>query len=119
MNAVVGPTTKRWDFAVRVPIVRDGVVKYVLSVVINPSAIQDLLTIQHLPPGIAMHRIDHFDQPQQVDLDPAPGQQCRAQGRALPGETLFRTQPHVPEVDRMAFGLEPDVALSQFAGQRF
>jgi signal transduction histidine kinase len=48
-NMVLGPTTKRWDFAVRVPIIREGEVKYILSAVIDPSAIQDLLTAQQLP----------------------------------------------------------------------
>jgi signal transduction histidine kinase len=48
-DMVLGPTTRRWDFAVRVPIVRDDAVKYILSAVIHPSAIRDLLKAQQLP----------------------------------------------------------------------
>ncbi|HET9664099.1 MAG TPA: ATP-binding protein [Burkholderiales bacterium] len=62
-DMLVGPTTKRWDFAVRVPIVRDGAVKYILSAVINPSAIQGLLTVQNLPPdwiGVVLDRNDRI-----------------------------------------------------------
>jgi signal transduction histidine kinase/ActR/RegA family two-component response regulator len=50
-DMVLGPTTARWDFAVRVPIVRDGAVKYILSAVVNPASIYDLLMVQSLPPG--------------------------------------------------------------------
>ncbi|HEX6002690.1 MAG TPA: ATP-binding protein, partial [Burkholderiales bacterium] len=39
----------RWDFAVRVPIVRDGEVTYILSAVVNPVTISKLLKAQHLP----------------------------------------------------------------------
>ncbi|HJQ64058.1 MAG TPA: ATP-binding protein [Burkholderiales bacterium] len=48
-DMVVGPTTGKWDFAVRVPILRDGAVKYILSAVVDPSAIYDLLRTQNLP----------------------------------------------------------------------
>ncbi|MGQ0752740.1 MAG: hybrid sensor histidine kinase/response regulator [Betaproteobacteria bacterium] len=62
-DMVPGPTTKRWDFAVRVPIIRDGAVKYILSAVIDPSAIQDLLKVQHLPSdwiGLVLDRNDRI-----------------------------------------------------------
>ena len=48
-DMVIGPTTGRWDFAVRVPIVRDGAVRYILSAVVHPSSIHDLLRAQNLP----------------------------------------------------------------------
>jgi len=48
-DLVLGPTTKRWAFAVRTPIVRDGAVKYILSAVVEPASINDLLKRQNLP----------------------------------------------------------------------
>lgn len=48
-DMVFGPTTQQWDFAVRVPIVRDGEVKYILSAVVKPSTIYDVLKAQNLP----------------------------------------------------------------------
>ena len=48
-DLVTGPTTGRWDYAVRVPVVRDGGVKYVLSAVVKPEAISALLARQNLP----------------------------------------------------------------------
>lgn len=48
-DMVLGPTTRRWNFAVRVPIVRDGAVKYILSAVVDPASIYELLKAQNLP----------------------------------------------------------------------
>ena len=48
-DIVMGPTTRRWDFAVRVPIVRKGVIKYILSAVVNPDSLSELLAAQDLP----------------------------------------------------------------------
>lgn len=58
-DMVFGPTTKQWDFAVRVPIVRDGAVLYILSAVIDPGSMYDLLKTQNLPDdwiGIVLDR---------------------------------------------------------------
>jgi len=62
-DMVLGPTTKRWDFAVRVPIIRDGVIKYILSAVVDPSAVQQLLAAQQLPAdwiGLVLDRNDRI-----------------------------------------------------------
>ena len=48
-DMVMGPTTRRWDFAVRVPIIRKGTIKYILSAVINPDSLSELLAVQDLP----------------------------------------------------------------------
>jgi signal transduction histidine kinase len=48
-DIVMGPTTKRWDFAVRVPIVRKGAIKYILSAVVNPDSLSEVLAAQGLP----------------------------------------------------------------------
>ena len=48
-DMVMGPTTRRWDFAVRVPIIRKGAIKYILSAVINPDSLSELLAVQDLP----------------------------------------------------------------------
>jgi hypothetical protein len=44
-RAVIGPV----EFSVRVPVMRDGVVKYVLSAVVRPQSISQLLLAQRLP----------------------------------------------------------------------
>src|SRR5262249_5575230 len=50
-NLVVGPVTGQLDFGIRVPVVRDGRTKYVLSGVVKPSVIGALLAKQQLPAG--------------------------------------------------------------------
>ena len=42
--------THTQEFSVRVPIIRNGVIKYVLSAVIDPQSIEQLLLAQKLPP---------------------------------------------------------------------
>ena len=49
-HVVRGPLTNEPQFAVRVPITRRGVTKYVLSAVIKPASISRLLATQELPP---------------------------------------------------------------------
>jgi signal transduction histidine kinase/ActR/RegA family two-component response regulator len=46
---LLGPVTGRHDFAVRVPVVRGGVTRYVLSAVIRPEPMGRLLAAQRLP----------------------------------------------------------------------
>ena len=45
-----GTTTLVWAFPVRVPVVRDGTTKYVLSAVVKPDRMRALLAAQRLPP---------------------------------------------------------------------
>jgi PAS domain S-box-containing protein len=46
---VVGRLTQQHDFAVRVPVIRNGTTKYVLSAAVKPTAINRLLAAQRLP----------------------------------------------------------------------
>ncbi len=48
-DLVTGPVTGDWDYAIRVPVMRDGSVRYVLSAVVKPEAISRLLQRQALP----------------------------------------------------------------------
>jgi signal transduction histidine kinase/CheY-like chemotaxis protein len=48
-DMVLGPVTKRWDFAVRMPVVRGGKVKYVISAVVKPASIASVIKAQALP----------------------------------------------------------------------
>jgi signal transduction histidine kinase len=48
-DMAVGPTSGTWNFAVRVPIVRDNAVRYILSAVVSPDSIRGLLVSQKLP----------------------------------------------------------------------
>jgi signal transduction histidine kinase len=45
----LGPLTHTYDFSIRVPVVRNAQIKYVLSAVITPRVIDDLLSPQRLP----------------------------------------------------------------------
>src|SRR5690242_11802674 len=47
---VRGPILKTFNFPVRVPVMRDGAIKYILTAGIPPETIQALLTQQKLPP---------------------------------------------------------------------
>ena len=44
-----GAVTQKWDIAVRVPVIRDGSIKYILSVIVRPDSITELLLVQGLP----------------------------------------------------------------------
>jgi PAS domain S-box-containing protein len=62
-DLVSGPTSGAWDYAVRVPVMRDGSVKYVVSAVVKPEAISRLLQRQDLPPqwvGVVLDRSDRI-----------------------------------------------------------
>jgi hypothetical protein len=44
------PVTDQLEFAIRVPVARGGVIRYVLSAVVKPQVFGALLTPQRLPP---------------------------------------------------------------------
>src|SRR3954471_16523285 len=48
-DLIVGPITGQWDYAVRVPVIRSGSVRYVLSAVVKPESMGDLLKAQGVP----------------------------------------------------------------------
>lgn len=50
-NLIFAPVAQTQAFAVRIPIKRGGEVEYVLSAVINPSSMQQLLARQHIAEG--------------------------------------------------------------------
>ena len=47
----IGPVTKRWDFAVRVPVFRDGKLKYILSAIVRPDSFSIFLQNRVMPAG--------------------------------------------------------------------
>ena len=49
-NLVYDPVTGQHDFAVREPVIRGGVTKYVLSAFVKPQSISNFLAAQRLPP---------------------------------------------------------------------
>ncbi len=62
-DLVSGTLTGQTDFAVRVPVKRDGVVRYVVSAVVKPEAIFDILRAQQLPAdwvGVVVDRNRRF-----------------------------------------------------------
>ena len=44
-----GTITQKWDIAVRVPVIRDGAIQYILSVIVRPESINEILLAQRLP----------------------------------------------------------------------
>jgi PAS domain S-box-containing protein len=48
-DMVIGRVSGRWDFGVRMPVVRDGKLLYVLTAVVNPDSIARLVNAQGLP----------------------------------------------------------------------
>jgi signal transduction histidine kinase len=44
-----GKATQAWDVAIRVPVLRDGQTKYILSAIVRPESISALLEAQRLP----------------------------------------------------------------------
>jgi signal transduction histidine kinase/ActR/RegA family two-component response regulator len=48
-DVAFGQVTRQWDIAVRVPVVREGELKYILSVIVKPESIANLLLAQGLP----------------------------------------------------------------------
>ena len=48
-DVLFGPLTRTYDFIIRVPVMRDGKIKYVLSAVISAGSINALLSPQKLP----------------------------------------------------------------------
>jgi PAS domain S-box-containing protein len=75
-DLALGPVSKRWNFAVRAPVVRDGTVKYVLSAVVRPDAIARLVAAQNLPAGWVAVVLDRNNRivARSVDPEKAQGQ---------------------------------------------
>jgi len=46
-----GPSGKNWGIPIRMPVLQNGTVKYVLTAVLRPDAFADLLRAQRLPEG--------------------------------------------------------------------
>ena len=62
-DLVTDGLTRQTDFAVRVPVKRDGALRYVLSAVVKPEAIFDILRAQQLPAdwvGVVVDRNKRF-----------------------------------------------------------
>lgn len=75
-DLALGPVSKRWNFAVRAPVVQDGTVKYVLSAVVRPDAIARLVAAQNLPAGWVAVVLDRNNRivARSVDPEKAQGQ---------------------------------------------
>src|SRR5262249_2238109 len=111
-NLVVGPVTGQLDFGIRVPVVRDGRTKYVLSGVVKPPVIGALLAKQQLPAGWGLMVLDlnnriiartlapetslgRFASPELPKaLSEAPEGWHR--GRSLEGEEVYRAHTRSP-----------------------
>jgi PAS domain S-box-containing protein len=69
-DLAVGPVLKRWSFAVRVPVVREGRLKYVLSAGVKPESISAVIKAQGLPEGWVGVVVDRNGRIVARNLDP-------------------------------------------------
>ncbi len=60
-DLVMGPITGQWDYAVRVPVTRNGSVKFVISAVVKPESLSGLLKAQDVPPDWVAVLLDRSD----------------------------------------------------------
>jgi signal transduction histidine kinase len=70
-DLAVGPVLKRWSFAVRVPVVRDGRIRYVLSAGVRAEAIRHVIRAQGLPPDWVGVVVDRKGRIVSRNVDPA------------------------------------------------
>ena len=94
-----GLATQAWDIAVRVPIVRDDEIRYILTGVVRPEAFRGVLASQQLPAGWRGYVIDRKGRVIAAvtddDREPRPGQAAppllqEAIDRAQEGWVRFR-----------------------------
>jgi PAS domain S-box-containing protein len=48
-DLITGPVTQEWHFAARMPVRRDGSIRYILSAAVKPASIRELLERQNVP----------------------------------------------------------------------
>ena len=60
-DLIFRPASGQWDFAARVPVQRGGSVKYVLSALVKPQSIRELLEQQEIPTGWVAVVLDRSD----------------------------------------------------------
>jgi signal transduction histidine kinase len=70
-DLAVGPVLKRWSFAVRVPVVRDGALKYVLSAGVKADSISAVIKAQGLRPDWVGVIVDRNGRIVARNVDPA------------------------------------------------
>jgi signal transduction histidine kinase len=70
-DLAVGPVLKRSSFAVRVPVVRDGRIRYVLSAGVKAEAIRKVIRAQGLPPDWVGVIVDRNGRIVSRNVDPA------------------------------------------------
>ncbi|HEY2989345.1 MAG TPA: ATP-binding protein [Candidatus Binatia bacterium] len=111
-NLVLGTTTRQLDFAIRVPVVRNGRTKYVLSGVVKPAVIGALLAKQQIPAGWVLAVLDpnsrivartreaerSLGQFAAPDLRTALAESSEGwrRGRSLEGEEVYRAHTRSP-----------------------
>jgi PAS domain S-box-containing protein len=69
-NLAPGPVSNRWNFAVRVPVIRDGTVTHILSAVVRPEPLTELVAAQNLPERWAAVVLDRNNRIVAGTLDP-------------------------------------------------
>ncbi len=106
-DLVVSPITGQWDYAVRVPVLRDGAVRFVLSAVVRPESLSKLLQAQNIPAdwvGVVLDRggriVARTANPEGTVGQPASQSLREALTRAssgwFPGRTIENTAVYTP-----------------------
>ena len=119
-DLAVGPVLKRWSFAVRVPVVRKGTLRYVLSAGVNADAISAVIKAQGLRPDWVGVIVDRNGRIVARNLDPgaSEGQMAsqslrdalaRSESGWFRGRTIEGTPVYTPyrrsEVSGWAFAM--------------
>jgi signal transduction histidine kinase len=91
----VGPTTRTPGFGVRVPVIRDGEVRYVLTVVVKPQAMVEVIERQGVPTN---GLVTIFDDRNNVVA------RSRAQGKFV-GQPVSATLAHLIRGGREGWGV--------------
>ena len=132
-DLAVDPVLKRWSFAVRVPVVRDNAIKYVLSADIKAETIADVIHRQNLPAswvGVVVDRNGRIVA-RNIDMSASLGQHAsqslrdglaRADSGWFHGSTIEGTEVYTPyarsKLTGWAFAMGIPVATVDAAQKR-
>ncbi len=129
-DLATGTLSRQTDFAVRVPVKRDGAIRYVLSAVVKPNAVFNILLAQQLPAdwvGVVVDRNRRFvartvgneerlGQLSSRDLQAAlaASPQGWLEGRTTEGTRVY-TAHHISSFSGWAFGIGIPAAVVEAA----
>jgi signal transduction histidine kinase len=119
-SLALGPDGRRWGIPIRMPVLREGAVQYVLTAVLRPDAFADLLRAQRLPEGWVVAIADRNGGIIGRLPPVPPGQQASESWRAelarapqgwFRGRTIEGRETYTPYVTSMLSGWALGIAI--------